>query len=180
MKLELGCGHRPTPGYVRVDADPNIEADWTGDCSTVMPWADGTFDEIVAQDVLEHIPYRRTLLALCEWRRLLRPGGRLYLQVPDAGRIMREYAADPTRWRERLPDDLAHLPPIIGTAWRILGGQDDGAFSKDGDDWRLNGHYAMFDEASLRWYLRGAGLVVESIESNPHPNLICWALRPFT
>lgn len=178
MKLEIGCGHRPTPGYLRVDADPNIPADWHGDASTTMPWDDETFDEIVAQDVLEHIPYRRTVLALTEWRRLLVPGGRLYLQVPDCGRIMREYVDRPARWRERLPADLEGLPPIIGVAWRVLGGQDDGAFSKDGDDWRLNGHYAMFDEPALRWYLRAAGLSVESIESNPHPNLLCWAYRP--
>lgn len=177
-RLEVGCGRKVTPGFVRADANPNVGAlDWCGDVSTRMPWDDGTFDEIRAVDILEHIPYRRTAAALTEWARLLRPGGVLYVQVPDCGRIMAEWAQDPTRWRERLPADLAHLPPFLGVAWRILGGQDDGVITHDGDDPALNLHLSMFDEPTLRWYLTGAGFEVERLESNPHPNLLAWARR---
>lgn len=185
MKLELGCGHHPTPGYVRVDANPNIDADWHGDACGPMPWPDGTFAEIRAVDVLEHLPYRLTPVALAEWSRLLAPGGRLYVQVPDCGRIMREYVENPGRWRERVPAELEALPPILGVAWRILGGQDEGTltggtgggYTKADDDWRWNAHYAMFDEAALRWYLTKAGLVVDTLESNFHPNLCVWAVK---
>ncbi|MDP2653123.1 MAG: methyltransferase domain-containing protein [Candidatus Omnitrophota bacterium] len=41
---------------------------------------DGTFDEVIASDVLEHLPRDRN--ALESWRRLLKPGGRLILFVP--------------------------------------------------------------------------------------------------
>lgn len=178
MKLEVGCGRRITPGYLRADANSNLDQlDWCGDVSTRMPWPDGFFDEIRAVDILEHIPYRRTHLALAEWARLLRPGGRLYVQVPDCGRIMREWVENPVRWRERMPADLAELPPFLGVAWRVLGGQDDGVITHDGDDPTLNLHLAMFDEPTLRWYLGQAALTVESLESNPHPNLLVWAVK---
>jgi len=177
-KLEVGCGRRVTPGFLRADANPNVGAlDYCGDVAGRMPWPDGAFDEIRAVDILEHIPYRRTGDALAEWARLLAPGGRLYVQVPDCGRIMAEWAVDPTRWRERLPADLAGLPPFLGVVWRVLGGQDDGVITREGDDPSLNLHLAMFDEAALRWYLTGAGFRVESLESNPHPNLCVWAVR---
>ena len=42
----------------------------------------------------------------------------------------------------------------------------------------LNAHYAMFDESSIRWYLARAGLVVESLRVNEHPNLLVWARKP--
>ncbi len=39
-------------------------------------------------------------------------------------------------------------------------------------------HYAMFDETALRWYLERAGLTVQSMKSNDHPNLLVWARKP--
>jgi hypothetical protein len=38
--------------------------------------------EIVAQDVLEHLPRTATLGVLQEWARLPAPGGRMWLRVP--------------------------------------------------------------------------------------------------
>lgn len=177
-KLELGCGRKDTPGYVRVDANPNIEADWHGDAIGPLPWADESFIEIRAVDVLEHISYWQTEAALAEWARLLAPGGRLYVQVPDCGRIMAEWVEDPERWRERLPVELEGAPAMIGVAWRILGGHADGAYTQENDEWRFNAHYAMFDEATIRWYLDRAGLRVTSLKSNFHPNLLVWAKKP--
>lgn len=177
-KLEIGCGRKETPGYTRVDANPNIEADWHGDALGPMPWPDGSFVEIRAVDVLEHLSYWDTERALAEWARLLVPGGRLYVQVPDCGRIMARWAADPDVWRERLPAELAGAPSIVGVAWRIMGGQADGAYTHPGDEWRLNAHYAMFCRDSLTWYIERAGLVVESMRSNEHPNLLCWCRKP--
>jgi predicted SAM-dependent methyltransferase len=142
-----------------------------------MPFPDGAFAEIRAVDVLEHLSYWRTEVALAEWARLLAPGGRLYVQIPDCRRIMEEWIANPDRWLERIPPELEGLPPIVSIAWRILGGHDDGKFTQDNDDWRYNAHYAMFDEQSIGWYLDRAGLDVDTIESNFHPNLLVWAVK---
>jgi SAM-dependent methyltransferase len=48
-------------------------------------FADGFFDVVVASQVLEHLPTPRNELA--EIRRILRPGGLLYANVPNYGRL---------------------------------------------------------------------------------------------
>jgi SAM-dependent methyltransferase len=45
-----------------------------------LPFADGTFDKIIAAEVLEHIP--DDMGAMAELARVLRPGGRLLASVP--------------------------------------------------------------------------------------------------
>ncbi len=50
--------------------------------SSALPFCDGLFDALVAQHLLEHlIDFEQ---ALCEWQRVLRPGGRLALATPNA------------------------------------------------------------------------------------------------
>lgn len=46
-----------------------------------IPLPDATFDVVIASQVLEHIIRRRTLLK--EMRRVLKPGGRAFIFVPD-------------------------------------------------------------------------------------------------
>jgi SAM-dependent methyltransferase/uncharacterized protein YbaR (Trm112 family) len=46
-----------------------------------LPLADGTLDYLCSSHVLEHLP--DPIAALHEWHRVLRPGGLLYLVVPD-------------------------------------------------------------------------------------------------
>ncbi|MDQ2741163.1 MAG: class I SAM-dependent methyltransferase [Chloroflexota bacterium] len=48
-----------------------------------VPYPDGFFDGVVLLDVLEHVPNERPVLA--EIARLLRPGGRLIVSVPNRG-----------------------------------------------------------------------------------------------
>lgn len=45
-----------------------------------LPYADGTFDCVIASEVLEHIP--RDVEAIAELVRVLRPGGKLAITVP--------------------------------------------------------------------------------------------------
>ena len=63
--------------------------------------ADGSFDFIVANHVLEHLT--DPLGALTEWFRILRPGGLLLLSVPD-----KRYTFDHTRPRTTLDHLRAH------------------------------------------------------------------------
>ena len=50
------------------------------DCGARLPFEDGGFDAILCIDSISHLPDRRTVLA--EWRRLLKPGGRLVFTDP--------------------------------------------------------------------------------------------------
>jgi len=48
-----------------------------------LPFADGAFELVVMKHVLEHTP--RPKVALCEVRRVLRPGGGIFIAVPFGG-----------------------------------------------------------------------------------------------
>jgi predicted SAM-dependent methyltransferase len=177
VRLELGSGYCPTEGFTHLDLNPNApQVDIVGPAFP-LDLPDGSCDEIRAVDVLEHLPYRQTAPALAEWARVLRSGGGLYIQVPDAAQIMSWYVMEPDRLLERLPADVPRNREG-GAAWRLLGGQDDEVCARDGDDWRLNAHYALFSRDSLALALDEAGFVIDSIEVNGHPNLLCWSRKP--
>ena len=52
----------------------------TGDATTSLPFADESFDAITCIDAINHFPDRGAVLA--EWRRVLKPGGRLLFTDP--------------------------------------------------------------------------------------------------
>jgi SAM-dependent methyltransferase len=56
-----------------------------------LPLGHGTVDVVWCSEVLEHVP--DTIAFLTEVRRVLRPGGRLLVTVPDHGRLKRTLIA---------------------------------------------------------------------------------------
>lgn len=173
MKIEVGSGYNPAPGFLHVDISPNAPVECV--CSIDhLPFRDASVEEIRAVDVLEHFSYWDTERLLNEWARVLQPGGKIFIQTPEAEEMMRRYFAD---WRKMMVDPFRDHPPIVSLAWRIMGGQSDGVYSKENDDWRWNAHYAMFSTDSLRWYLDRCGFDVVSMDVNPFPNIQCWAQR---
>ncbi len=61
-----------------------------------LPFDDASFDTIVCWEVLEHIPKHTEPRAFAEIRRVLRPGGKLYLSTPHASLSAR--LLDPAWW----------------------------------------------------------------------------------
>jgi SAM-dependent methyltransferase len=176
MRLELGSGAYPTPGYVHLDVNPDApDVDIVGPAYP-LDLPDGLVNRILAVDVLEHIDYRLTDRVLAEWARVAAPGCQLYVQVPDGLRIAFWLVEANPKLLERLPDDVPHTLEG-GAAWRLFGGLDDGVYVQPGEnpDWNL--HRALFSKTSLNAALGSAGWDVVSITSNDHPNLMCDAVR---
>jgi len=177
MRLEVGSGYHPTAGFTHLDINPSApDVDIIG-AAYPLDVPPGSVRELRCVDVLEHLSYWDTDAVLADWARVLQPGGRLYVQVPDAERIMWWFVNQPSKLIERLPAGLPRTP-MAGAAWRLLGGHNDGVCATDGDDFRWNAHYALFSVDSLEQALARAGLVVENIEVNGHPNICCWAVKP--
>lgn len=169
VRLEVGSGYSPTPGFMHVDINPQCpNVDWVGPADD-LPWADATFAGLRAVDVLEHIPYAHTDRTLAEWARVMRAGAPLYVQVPDARTIMERYLVDPDGL---VVAHLADQPPIVSAAWRLLGGHFDDHYTRGGDDWRRNAHYALFDARSIDIHLRRAGFTITNLTVNQFPNLL--------
>lgn len=95
-KINFGCGYDQREGYLNVDVDPACEPDVliVDDDYTVLP-AD-SFDEVMANDVLEHIPRSQTAGVLLDWAEYLVVGGSLHIQTSSILGVAEQMAAAPT------------------------------------------------------------------------------------
>lgn len=127
-KLNLGSGGSPMVGYQNRDIKT---------CHQIypLPDANGSMDEVRASHVLEHFPHGQVADVVREWARVLKPGGRLKVAVPDFDFIVKAYSNG-----HRGDSRLEHY---------LFGGQ------VDGDDY----HKSFFNEDKLKALLEGAGLV---------------------
>jgi predicted SAM-dependent methyltransferase len=90
-RLQIG-GKYPKEGWEVLDAIPAPHVDHVGDASDLAAFPDDTFAEVYASHVLEHFDYKDEMIeVLREWRRVLKPGGTLYVSVPDLERLCRLY-----------------------------------------------------------------------------------------
>ena len=79
-RLNLGCGTDIRPGFVNLDSADLPGVDVVHDLRELpLPFEDGRFEEVVCQDVLEHVDYAPLL---GEIHRVMRPGGRLHVRSP--------------------------------------------------------------------------------------------------
>jgi SAM-dependent methyltransferase len=94
--LNLGCGDKRIEGAVNIDLRSDV-ADVVCDVREVG-CRDESVDEIVASDLIEHFPASETHVLLSEWRRVLKPGGKLTLRLPNLdglARLLLERKIDP-------------------------------------------------------------------------------------
>lgn len=77
-KLEIGCGKRPTPGYEHLDAYPGEGVDHVADARE-LPFGDNEFDEVYSHWVFEHFATHELEPTLLEWKRVLKPGGKVWI-----------------------------------------------------------------------------------------------------
>jgi predicted SAM-dependent methyltransferase len=94
--LHFGCGATRVPGWLNVDL---VGSDYDVDIiAGRLPWADGSFSAAVSQHVIEHLEMCRELLPLLkELRRIIRPGGEIWLSCPDLEKVCRGYVEDRAR-----------------------------------------------------------------------------------
>ena len=80
-KINIGCGWDKRSDYLNVDVDPASEPDLLVIDHNLSILPDNHFEEVLAWDVLEHVPHAYTMHALLDWNALLRMGGKLVLQT---------------------------------------------------------------------------------------------------
>lgn len=80
VRLNLGAGSKVVPGYLACGLEDHhdIRCDFRS-----IPVPDGSIDEALCIHVLEHVYRWECAETLREWRRILRPGGLLVIEMPD-------------------------------------------------------------------------------------------------
>ena len=139
-RLNLGCGYDIRAGYLNVDVNDFHSPDLVADVTNLHMLPAGRYREILAQDVLEHLPRTATVDVLREWNRLLTVGGTVHLRVPsvlDLSLLLRAPENQSVEMQEKL------IQCLFGTQ----------AYSEDT-------HLTTFTEPLLRHYLDEAGFAV--------------------
>lgn len=83
MKIELGSGPHGVPGFFHIDAVKVGNVDMAADIRNLDFLQTNSVDELYSAHVLEHISYTEVEQVLAEWCRVLRPGGKITLKMPD-------------------------------------------------------------------------------------------------
>ena len=123
--IDVGCGSsKTTPECIGVDLTAggtlgqagceegrSSAADVVASGDALGMFGDGELDFVVARHNLEH--YHDPSRALAEWRRVVRPGGRIGVVVPDHDRVD-TYALDPTHYCHFTARSLAQLATSVG------------------------------------------------------------------
>jgi predicted SAM-dependent methyltransferase len=82
-KLQIG-GKQKADRWEILNAVPAPYVDHVCNANDLSQFDDNTFAELYASHVVEHFDYKNELnLTLKEWLRVLIPGGKLYISVPD-------------------------------------------------------------------------------------------------
>jgi SAM-dependent methyltransferase len=92
IRLNIGAGDERREGFVSVDLREDV-ADVVAPADR-LPYGDDSVAEILALDILEHFPAFRTQDVLAEWKRVLEPGGRLTVRVPNLLALSRAIVED--------------------------------------------------------------------------------------
>ena len=130
VKLNIGAGKTKIPGFTPIDR-------MLGDEAYPLKYETNSVSEIRASHVLEHFSFADAITALEDWVRVLEPGGRLRVAVPDVDKCV---SADPER-----------------RMFYLMGGQTD----------ENDFHRSAYDKNRLRQTLEQVGLDrVEEWESD--------------
>lgn len=140
LKLDIGAGaSRRDQTFKTVDlhGEPDFKAEmWA------IPVDDGAVAEIYSAHALEHVPMAKVPAVLKEWLRILAPGGRAEILVPNFDYVAKYWLTGPDRaWAEAM---------VFG---HQSGPNAEGEF-----------HKCAFTPALLRGDLEGIGFTVKRIE----------------
>lgn len=131
--LHLGCGKINHPGFINIDAIPRRHVHYVQAVDKLRRFRNNSVDLVYACHVLEHFSHLRVPEVLREWGRVIKPGGRLCISVPDFDRILAIYH-----------DTGNDVPPILNA---LMGGQE----------YAYNYHRIVFNRSYLTALLLEAG-----------------------
>jgi len=83
IKLNLGCGNDYLQGYVNIDSFPGSKTDLVMDAKKLEVFPDKSVEVIESYHFFEHLTYHQAKNALRSWCKILKPGGKLLIELPN-------------------------------------------------------------------------------------------------
>jgi ubiquinone/menaquinone biosynthesis C-methylase UbiE len=156
MKLNLGAGNTKIDGFISVDLYDD-KADIRADICE-LPFEDESIDEIVAYQVIEHVPYNKSQQMFDEMYRVLKVGGTAKVETPDISVIAKRIVDT-----GEISDNTIYN--LVGEYYR--------PWDKDRyEDWEHNAasiHRNPWNEYRLRSICEPLGFSLESYTSEIYP-----------
>jgi len=82
MKLNLGSGKDYREGYINIDKLERFKPDVLADIREI-DYEENSVDEIIAQDVIDHITFMEAKALLRKCAKWLKPGGSINIHTPN-------------------------------------------------------------------------------------------------
>jgi predicted SAM-dependent methyltransferase len=99
-RLNVGCGHNVLDGWLNADLQGGRGGTVFMDASRRWPIHENSFDAILCEHTIEHVPKEAAVHLLAEAFRVLRPGGQIRVVTPDLG-AMAKLILDPSQSEHR-------------------------------------------------------------------------------
>ena len=156
-RLEIGPGSGRIQGFETLNIVGGRNVDYVWNAERRLPFRTGTFSIIYASHILEHVPWFRTERVLKEWVRVLAPGGRLELWVPDGLKICKAFVDAENNNSQSFQQDgwyrfNERKDPCAWASGRIFS-YGDGSGYRNHPNW----HLAIFSPRYLEEALKRAG-----------------------
>jgi predicted SAM-dependent methyltransferase len=114
LNLNIG-GTQPHPNWQILNVNPGPSVAFVGNAIDLSRFSDGEVDQIYASHILEHFSYRHEMeQVVTEWYRVLKPGGRLLVSVPNLAVLTQLFVSE-----QASPKDKFQIMTMI------MGGQAD-------------------------------------------------------
>lgn len=157
LRLHIG-GLEPKAGWKILNVNPGPHVDFLGDIADLSGFGTGAVSDVYVSYVLEHVGQAALLEVLRSLFRILRPGGRLMISVPDLQTLCTLYLEPGSSLEQRV-----HVMRMM------FGGQTDAH----------DFHYIGLDFDLLSVYLRQAGFAdIQRVESfglfDDTSNYVCY------
>jgi len=127
IRLNLGCGGRPLPGYINIDQDDldELRRRYQGrdfpegmeiyDYDILnLPYEDNSVSEVRADSLIEHLSFIEEPRFFYEMKRVIKPGGFLNLSTPDFEEIVKLWLKARDEWKDFYRNDPE---AIAGQHW---------------------------------------------------------------